>query len=284
MPQERDFDDRMLQMSLFEQLDELRTRIIRALLGMAASYALCVAFCEPLWRWMLAPLYDAAARTGAKVVALTTGEQFQILYMWMPLVASLFLAAPWVLYQVWAFISPGLYRRERRWAAPFLLTTAALFLAGGVFAYSVVLRYSLVFLVGIGRNLEMERFVSISSYFDTFVNVTLGSAVAFELPVVVFFLTLLHITTPSFLMRNARYAVISIAILAAGLSPSTNAFDMAVLFVPMLLLYFLGVFASYVLVLRREDQPFPWRVFLLWAGLAALVGGGAALYWRLFTK
>ncbi len=284
MPLERDCDDGMVQMSLFEHLDELRTRIIRALLGLAAAYALCVAFAEPLWRWVQAPLEAAAARTGAQIVSLSVGEQFSMIYMWSPLLASLFLAAPWVGYQGWAFLAPGLYPRERRWAAPFILTTAGLFVAGGVFGYLVALRYSLTFLLGIGRNVGVTAFVSIASYFESFVNVMLGSAAAFELPVAVFFLTLLRITTPGFLLRHSRYAILGIAILAAVVTPSPNVVDMAVFFVPMALLYFLGVFASYLLVLRREDQPFPWRVFLLWAGLAALAVGGAVAYWRLALK
>ena len=281
MPLERDLADGMLHMSILEHLDELRTRVIRALLGLAAAYLVCVTFAEPLWAWVQGPLDEAAARTGARVVTLGATEQFSILYLWTPLVAALFLAAPWALYQVWAFVSPGLYRRERKWAVPFILSMAGLFIAGGAFAYLVVLRYSLVFLVGIGRDLAMERFVSISSYFEMFVNVMLGTAVAFELPAAVFFLTLLRIVTPGFLMRNSRYAILAIAILAAVVTPSPNVLDLVVFFVPMALLYFLGVFASYLLVLRREDQRFPWRPFLMWTAAAS---AAAFLYWRFLVR
>jgi sec-independent protein translocase protein TatC len=106
------------------------------------------------------------------------------------------------------------------------------------------------------------------------VNVVLGSAVAFETPVAVFFLTLLRIATPSFLLRNARYAVLAIAVIAALLTPSPNIFDMAMVAAPMILLYFLGVFASYLLTLRRSQEPFPWIPFLVWTGIVGLVGGG----------
>lgn len=241
----------MLEMSLLEHLEELRSRLLRAVGALGASYALCLAAAHPLWEWVQAPLKRAAAEAGAKIVAVGLNEEMLMIYVWTPLIASLFLAAPFVLYQAWAFIAPGLYAHERKRVLPVVASMAALFVAGGAFAYTVVLPYSLVFLVGIGRPLEIERFVSISSYFESFVNVMLGVSVAFELPVFVFFLTLLGIVTPRYLLRNSRYAVLAIAILAAVVTPSPNAFDMAMFFVPMLVLYFVGVLASYLLVRRR---------------------------------
>ena len=276
-----DEDDGMLSMSILEHLEELRARIIRAGLGYAAAYLGCVAFAVPLWAWVQAPLKVAAAQAHAKIAAIGVMEEFSIIYLWSPVVASIFLAAPWVIYQVWAFIAPGLYPRERKWAAPFILSTAGLFVAGGLFAYYVALRYSLIFLIGLGQPLEIERFVTIDSYFTTFVNVMLGAALAFETPVVVFFLTLLRITTPGFLLRHSRYAVLAIAVAAAVVTPSPSVFDMAMVAVPMIVLFFLGVFASYLLVLRREGQSFPWRAFFLWIGLVMLVAAAGFAIARL---
>lgn len=273
-------EDGMLQMPILEHLEELRSRILRALVSCASAYAICLAAAGPLWVWVQAPLTKAAAETGARIITVGITEEMLMVYVWSPIVASLFLAAPMVLYQVWAFVAPGLYPRERRWARPFLLTTAGLFGVGGAFAYYVVLPYSLVFLVGTKPELGFERFVSISSYFEMFVNVMLGVSIAFELPVAVFFLTLLRLTTPRFLLRNSRYAVLVIAILAAVATPSPNVFDMAMFFVPMVLLYFLGVFASYLLVLHRDDQPFPWREALIWLAAASAVALGARTAYR----
>jgi sec-independent protein translocase protein TatC len=204
-------------------------------------------------------LVQVANRIGAKEVALDVGEEFSVLYLWTPLVATFFFAAPWLVYQAWSFISPGLYPRERRWAIPFMLSTAGLFIGGGLFGYYVVLPSSLTFLLGLGRPLQIERFIRIDSYFTTFVGVMLGSALTFELPVLVFFLTLLRIVSPAFLMRNFRYAILAIVLVAALVTPSPNPFDMAMVAVPMALLFFLGLLASCLLVRHREGRLLWWR-------------------------
>ena len=121
--------------------------------------------------------------------------------MKVPLVFALFLASPWVLYQVWAFISPGLYQKEKRLALPFVLSTAGLFILGGCFAYFVAFRFGLAFLLSIGLTNGVTPLVTITHYFDLFVNVMLGVALVFELPVAIFFLTLLHLASPRFLLR-----------------------------------------------------------------------------------
>jgi sec-independent protein translocase protein TatC len=266
--------------SVLEHLEDLRRCLIRAVAGLATIYFACVALAEPLWTWVEVPLLEVASRTGAKEVALDVGEEFSILYLWTPLVASLFFAAPWLVYQAWTFISPGLYPKERRWAIPFMFSTAGLFIGGGLFGYYVALPASLTFLLGLGRGHPIERFVRIDSYFTSFVNVMLGSALTFELPVLVFFLTLLRIVSPASLLRNFRYAILAIAVLAAVVTPSPNPVDMAMIAVPMTALFFLGVFASYLLVLRREGLPFPWRPLLLWLLALVVVTGLATIAWH----
>jgi sec-independent protein translocase protein TatC len=148
--------------------------------------------------------------------------------------------------------------------------TGGLFLCGGLFAYFVAFRYALVFLLGIGDDAGVTSLISIDDYFTNFVNVMLGISVIFELPVIIFFLTLIRVASPSFLIRHSRYAILAIVILAAAVTPSPDAFNLTLFAVPMILLYFLGVFASYLLVMRRENRRFPWRIFAYWL-LAVLV-------------
>ena len=252
-------------MSILEHLAELRSRLLRALTGFGVAFLLCMVFANPLWDLVQAPGLAAFKQLGrGGFIAIDVMEQFSILWMWTPLVAAIFLAAPWVTYQCWAFIAPGLYPSERKWAVPFIVCTAGLFIAGGVFAYFVVFRYALIFLLGIGGPLNVTPLISIELYFERFVNVMLGVAVTFELPVAIFFLTLIHIASPSFLVRNSRYAILAIVIMAAIITPSPDAFNLAMFAVPMVLLYFLGVFASYLLVMRREKPRSPWRAFIYW--------------------
>jgi sec-independent protein translocase protein TatC len=266
-----DEEDGMLRMSFLEHLEELRSRIIKALVGAGVAFLLSMFFSIPIWAWVKEPLQYAVDQVKGEIIAITPMEQFTIIWMWVPLVAAIYLTAPWVLYQVWAFIAPGLYPRERRWAAPFIIITAGLFLLGGVFAYYVALRYALVFLLGLGATTGVKATISIDSYFSLFVNVILGISILFEMPVVVFFLTLLRITTPGFLMRNSRYAILGIVILAAVVTPTPDPVNLALFAVPMILLFFMGVFASYLLVLHREKQKFPWGAFFIWLGVIVLL-------------
>ncbi|MBV9766290.1 MAG: twin-arginine translocase subunit TatC [Acidobacteriaceae bacterium] len=264
--EENDEEKGMLRMSFMGHLEELRWRILRALLGVVVAFLVSLSFAEPLWRAVSAPAVDALKHlhiNPPKLVVITPMEGFNIIWLKMPLLVSVFLASPWILYQVWAFISPGLYRREKRWAVPFILCTAGLFIAGGCFAYFVAFRFGLEFLLGIGRNADVLPMVSINEYFDLFVNVTLGVGLVFEMPVIIFFLTLLRLASPRFLLRHSRYAILAITIIAAVVTPTPDVFNMMLFAVPMVLLYFVGLFASYLLVLRREGKSFPWRIILI---------------------
>jgi len=269
----------MLRMSFMGHLEEMRARLLRALGGLVVAFVASLFFTNDLWRIVSAPAVDALIHLGIhppKLVAITPMEQFNIIWLKMPLLVSLFLGSPWVLYQVWAFISPGLYKKERRWAVPFILCTAGLFITGGCFAYFVAFRYGLEFLLGIGRDINVAPMISINEYFDLFVNVTLGVGLVFEMPVIIFFLTLLRLASPRFLLRHSRYAVLAITIIAAVVTPTPDVFNMMIFAVPMVMLYFVGLFASYLLVLRREGKGFPWRLTSL-AVLAIILLSSAAV-------
>jgi len=266
-------EEGMLRMSFLEHLEELRTRIIRALYGLLLAFGVSLFFAGRLWTVVSNPAVAALKHLGVvppRLVMTVPMEGFSIIWLKMPLLIAIFLASPWLLYQVWAFIAPGLYKRERRMAAPFILTTAGLFIIGGLFAYFVVFRMGIEFLLGIGMTNNVQPMVTITEYFDLFVNVTLGVAVVFELPVLIFFLTLIRVASPRFLMRHSRYAILAIVIAAAVITPTPDAFNLMLFAIPMNLLYFLGVFASYLLVLRREGRSFPWGKVILWT-LAVLV-------------
>jgi sec-independent protein translocase protein TatC len=271
----------MLRMSFLEHLEELRSRIIKALIGIGVAFVLSLAFAGPLWKIIAAPAVEALRNLGInppELVAITPMEQFNTIWVKIPLLCSAFLASPWVLYQVWAFISPGLYRRERRWAVPFIACSAGLFILGGLFAYFIAFRYGLTFLLGIGMGNYVRPMVSISTYSDMFVNVILGVGLVFELPVLIFFLTLLRVVNPQFLLNHSRYAILAIFIIAAVVTPTPDAFNMMLFATPMCLLFFVGIFASYLLVLNREGRRFPWsRVLIPVLLVLILVSGGLIL-------
>jgi sec-independent protein translocase protein TatC len=266
-------EDGMLRMSFLEHLEELRSRILRALAGFGVAFLISLTFAENLWIVVSAPAAGALKSLGLppNLVAISPMEQFNTIWMKLPVLVSIFIASPWILYQAWAFIAPGLYKRERRWAVPFVMSSAGLFITGGLFAYFIAFRFGLTFLLGIGRGIGVVPLVSISEYFDLFVNVILGVALVFELPVLIFFLTLLRIVSPRFLLNHSRYAILGITILAAVVTPTPDVFNLTIFAAPMIALYFVGVFASYLLVLHRENKTFPWRVILLLVAAVLLV-------------
>jgi len=282
-PRDADEDDEeegMLRMSFQEHLQELRTRIIRSLLGLLVAFLVSLTFSSQLWTIVEAPATSALKTLGVTppvLHTLTPMEGFNIIWFWMPVLCAIFIASPWILYQVWAFISPGLYKRERRYAVPFIATCTGLFLTGGAFAYFIVFRYALTFLLGIGMGNGVEPVVSVTSYFELFVNVMLGVALVFELPVLIFFLTLLHLASPAFLLRHSRYAILAIFIIAAIVTPTPDVFNLMLFAVPMCMLFYVGIFASYLLVLRREGRHFPWAAVAKWT-IAILLLLAVAVY------
>jgi sec-independent protein translocase protein TatC len=273
---EDDDDEGMARMSFMDHLSELRVRILRAIAGIIVAAVACLAISYPLWDFVSKPATEALRQIGVnppELVMITPMEGFNVIWFKLPLLCAIFVASPWVLYQVWGFISPGLYRRERRWAAPFILISAGLFIVGGVFAYFVVFRFGLTFLLGIGMGHYVRPMVTISEYFDLFVNVMLGVGLVFELPVLIFFLTLLRVLSPAFLLRHSRYAILAIFIAAAIITPTPDVFNLMLFATPMCLLFYIGIFASYLLVLNREGRRFPWRIFgLIVLGVLILLG------------
>ena len=270
----------MLRMSFMEHLEELRNRIIRALYGLGIAFVLSLGFANKLWDFVSDPAVEALKHLHVnppRLAQLTPMEGFSVIWVELPLLASVFLASPWIVYQVLAFISPGLYKKERRLALPVVLLTAGLFIGGGCFAYFLAFRYGLEFLLGIGMSNNVQPVVSITEYFDLFVNVTLGVALVFELPVLIFLLTLLRILSPRFLLRHSRYAVLAIVVVAAIITPTPDVFNLMLFAIPMCLLYFVGVFAGLLLVMRREGRSIPWRTIVL-IGLSVLLIAAAIAF------
>jgi len=274
-------DDGMVRMSFMGHLEELRSRIIKALMGVAVAFFVSIIFANDLWRIVSEPAVEALVKLGyenTKLAHIKPMETFTTVWVKLPILTAIFLSSPWILYQVWGFIAPGLYKRERRWAVPFVLCSAGLFITGGLFAYFVAFRFGLAFLLGIGRDINIAPVVSITEYFDLFVNVTLGISVVFELPVLIFFLILLRIVTPRFLISNSRYAVLIIVVIAAIITPTPDVVNLMLFSVPMCLLYFVGVFAGYLLNLHRDNKRFPWWIVgVIVLVMAAVVGGAIYL-------
>jgi sec-independent protein translocase protein TatC len=284
--EEDDGEEGMARMSFLEHLEELRKRLLLAIGGIGVAFFLCLFFSDELWSVVFAPAGAALRHLNVNPPTLkliNPMDSFQIMWMKLPILAAVFLSSPWILYQVWAFIAPGLYKRERRWAVPFVVSSASLFIVGGFFAYFIAFRYGLEFLLGLGIGKGVDPSVNITEYYDLFVDVMLGVGIIFEIPVLLFLLTLIKVASPAFLVRHSRYAILIIVILAAVITPTGDVFNLALFATPMIVLFYIGIFASYILVLSRENKRFPWRIFYKWLGIvivvAALITWLAARYY-----
>lgn len=224
-------------MSLLDHLEELRRRLLRSLAALVIAFFLCWSVAEPIFSFLARPIYRYLP-PGQKLVFLGVTEPL-ILYVKVALLAAIFLASPYLLYQAWCFIAPGLYRRERRAALAFVLSGTLLFLGGGVFAYLVAFPVAVEFLLSLGQ--ELTAAITGPSYLKFLMVVMLGLAVMFELPLVIYFLARLGLVTPRFLLRNFRWAVVIIFTVAAIITPTTDVVTLCLFAVPTLLLYLLGI-------------------------------------------
>ena len=237
--------DEMPAMGFLEHLEELRRRIIYSIIAMAGGFFVCWGYAERIYDVMQRPVIEALEKNhvAAKLVYLNPTEPFN-LYMKVGFMAGLFVASPFVLYQVWLFISPGLYRNEKRYVFPFMFSTVALFLAGGYFGYRLVLPQALIFLISYGK--EFQPMITLGEYSSLFLAVIVGLGVIFEMPILVFFLSLMGIVTAGWMWRNLRYSILGIFVVAAVLTPTTDILNMCIFAAPMVALYVLSIGIAYV--------------------------------------
>jgi sec-independent protein translocase protein TatC len=224
-------------MSLLEHLEELRSRLMWVVGTLLATFFLCWAFAELIFEFLAQPIYRFLP-PGEKLVMLAVSDGF-LLYVKVAMLASVFLSAPVILYHVWRFVQPGLYREERRYAFGFIVFGTLLFLSGGAFAYYVAFPFAVKFLLGVGKNFTLA--ITVTSYLRFLMTVILGMAIMFELPLVILFLSRVGVVTPRFLIRHFRWAVLGTFVVAAIITPTSDVFNLCLFAVPMLLLYLLGV-------------------------------------------
>ena len=232
--------DSMPAMGFLDHLEELRRRIIYSLIAVVVGFFACWGYAEKIYEIMQRPIMEALHRNGLseKLVYLNPTEPFN-LYLKVGFMAGLFVASPFVLYQVWLFISPGLYRNEKRYVMPFMVSTVGLFLAGGYFGYKLVYPQALEFLIGYGK--QFQPMITIGEYTDLFLTIIIGMGAIFELPILVFFLSLMGIITAGWMWRNLRYSILVIFIIAAILTPTTDIMNMCIFAAPMVALYVLSI-------------------------------------------
>lgn len=237
------------KMSFLEHLDELRRRILYSVIAVGVTFVAGWVFREQIFAFLEKPI---TATVGEQLVVTRPTDPFTI-YLKVSLAAAIFLAAPVILFQVWLFIAPGLYRKEKRYVLPFLFCSTVLFLLGGVFAYTVVLPPALNFLL-IEFGSRFRPLITAVDYFDFEIIILVGMGAVFQLPVIIAFLSIFGLVSPGFLWRNFKYAFLLIVIIAAVVSPTTDFFNLFLWTGPMVVLYLISIGVSWVFRRRRQKQ------------------------------
>jgi len=235
-------------MSLMEHLGELRKRLIHSVVYLLIGFAIAYAFHEQLYGVVSHPI--DMLKLDLNFTHPTDGLN---LYLKTSLVGGAILASPFILYQVWLFIAPGMYSNEKRYVVPFMTATIALFLAGIWFGYHWVLPGALKVLIGdFGK--RFHPIITIEDYTSFFLAVILGLGITFELPILIFFLSILGIVDAKFLIRHIRYAILAIFVVAAIICPLPDPVSMCLFATPMLVLYLVGVGVAWVFNPQRRKE------------------------------
>jgi len=235
-------------MSLMEHLDELRKRIVHSAIYLAVGFFICWFFRDRIVDFLQAPLIHIG-----KSLVFTHPMDALNLDMQAALLAGAILASPFILFQVWLFIAPGLYQKERRFVVPFMTATIGLFLTGASFGYFFVLPAAIkILILGFGHN--FTPMVTIEDYSSFFLSVILGLGISFEMPILIFFLAMFGIVSPKFLWKNIKFAILIVFIIAAIITPTPDPLTMCVFALPLLLLYVISIGVSYMVHPSRRKK------------------------------
>ena len=224
-------------MSFLEHLDELRVRLIRCLIALCVTFIICWFFRDPIFHFLTQPMRQAFP--DVKFIATAPSEAL-MLKMKMAFFVGIFVALPYMLYQVWAFVAPGLYGHEKAYALPFILSGTVFFLAGAAFGHYYLFPITFGFLGTFGGP-DIQFLPKVGEYYTFYSWFLLGLGLVFQLPVVIFVLARIGLVTPRLLMRHFKWAVLAAFIIAAIITPTPDMVTQSLLAIPMLGLYLVGV-------------------------------------------
>ncbi len=237
------------ELALTEHLRELRDRLIKSIIAICVGFVLCYSVIESIFSFLAKPL-DAVLPPGKTIIFTSYPEAF-FTYIKLALVCGVFVASPVILYQIWAFIAPGLYEHEKKWALPFVISSTIFFVGGAIFGYMVVFPAAFKFLAGYS-NTNLDLLPSMGEYFTLVIRLLLGFGIAFELPIFMVFLGLVGIVDAPMLRRNRKYALLIIFIAAAIITPTPDVLNQILLAGPLLLLYELSILLVWIVAGKRK--------------------------------
>jgi len=241
----------MKEAPLLEHLLELRTRLVRCLIAIGIGFAASYSFAERLLGVLLEPL-TSVMPAGSKLIATSLPETF-FTVMKLALVAGAFVASPYIFFQLWQFVAPGLYKEERKIIIPVAIATAVCFVSGALFGYFVVFPFGFKFFVDYASD-YITIMPTISAYFSLAVTLLFAFGLIFELPVFIFFLTSLGMVTTKALRKFRRWAILLSFVVAAILTPTPDAINQLLMAGPMIVLYEVGIWVSWFVDKPRKEE------------------------------
>jgi len=237
------------KMTFLEHLDELRQRLVVAILALAVGFVVCFSFSQRIFDFLMGPL-RMSLPPGGKLIATSVPEIF-MLHLKMSFFVGIFLASPVLIGQLWLFISPGLYQHEKKFAVPFVVLGTLFFLVGAAFAHYVVFPYAAHFLTTYGGG-GVEVLLTISEVFSFYSKFILGMGLVFEIPTVVYVLARIGLVSAGFLVRQFKFAVLIIFIVAAIITPTPDVITQCLLAFPMIGLYIFSIGVAWFVGRERE--------------------------------
>jgi sec-independent protein translocase protein TatC len=247
-----DDNGRQGMMGFLDHLEELRARLIRACVAIAAGMVVAFVFRDRIAAVVLEPTLRVLP-PDASLVATKPGETFAF-YLDVALIGGVILAAPYVLFQIWRFIAPGLHAHERRLAIPFVLMAAGGTVAGALFAHYVLFPQTMAFFASFDSP-DIKMLPRLEETFGLYRNMVLGMVAVFQLPTLVFFLSLMRLVTARWLLRHIDYAVLVAFIVAALLTASVDPWNQAIMAAPMIALYLVSIAVAWIVGLREKHEP-----------------------------
>ena len=231
------------KMSFLEHLDEFRKRIIRALLSLCTGIGISLFFIQDIYEFVMRPLQQMLP-DGGKLIYTYPTEAF-MLYLRIAIIAGLVIAAPLIFWQVWQFVAPALYAKERRYAIPFVVLSSIGFIGGAAFSHYVAFPLMWVFF-GSFQTDFVTFMPRIEDAFGMYIRMLLGLGLVFQMPALVFFLARMGVVTARWMVRQFKYAVLVIFIVAAVITPSADLASQLIVGVPMVGLYLISIVIAWV--------------------------------------
>jgi len=238
------------KMTFLEHLEELRSRLLRTGLYLMGGFAACWGFHEQLFHFLTQPLRRAGFTD--QFIYTSPAEAF-FLYMKMSFFVGIFVAAPFVLWEIWAFISPGLYRHEKVWAIPFIGMGSFFFTAGAVFGHYLLFPLTFKFLWGFAGP-DMKFLPRIGEYWSFYSWFLLGLGAVFQIPVVIFILARIGLVSAGFLLKGWKWAILGAFVMSAIITPTPDVVTQTALAGPMIGLYLLGVLIAWIFGRDRRQE------------------------------